>query len=94
MPPQTRRGLGRGLGPGDPYDGVGPPDHLLGGPAGKGEQHDAARVDARTDQVSDAVGERLSFARPGSGDDENRPVAGRRRCLLLRIQIIQPGKFS
>ncbi len=86
-------GMGSGLGPGDPSDGVGPSDHLLGGPAGEGEQHDAARVDARADQVSDAVGERLGLARAGSGDDENRPVAGRRRRPLLRVQIIQPGKF-
>ena len=86
-------GMGRGFGPSDPPDGVGPSDHLLGGPAGEGEQHDAAWVDAPTDQVSDVVGERLSFARPGSGDNENRPLASLGRCLLLRIQVIQPGKF-
>ena len=86
-------GMGRGFGPSDLPDGVGPSDHLLGGPAGEGEQHDAAWVNARTDQVSDVVGERLSFARPGSGDNENRSLASHRRCLLLRIQIIQPRKF-
>jgi hypothetical protein len=43
--------------------------------------------------VSDTVGERLSFARPGSGDNENRPLVSHRRCLLLRIQIVQPRKF-
>jgi hypothetical protein len=44
--------------------------------------------------VSDVVGERLSFARPSSGDNENRSLASHRRCLLLRIQIIQPRKFG
>jgi hypothetical protein len=43
--------------------------------------------------VSDVVGERLSFARPGSSDNENRPLASLCRYLLLRIQVIQPRKF-
>lgn len=86
-------GLGRRFGLSNPYDDIGPADHLLGGPTSKGEQHDAARVDASTDQASDMVGERLSFARAGSGYDKNRTVACRHSFLLLPIQIIQPGKF-
>ncbi len=43
--------------------------------------------------MSDTVGEGLSLARPGSGDNEDRPLAHLRRRLLLRIQVIQPGKF-
>ncbi len=78
----------------DPADSVGPSDHLLGGPAGEGKQHDAARVDARSEQISDMIGEGLSLARPGSGDNENRTLACRRCCLLLWIQIIQPRKFK
>ncbi len=87
-------GMGKGFALSDPNDVVGAPDHFFGGPARESEQHDAAWVDARTDQVSDVVGESLSFARPGSGDNEDRPSASFRRRLLLWIQVIQPGKFG
>ncbi|HJW28637.1 MAG TPA: hypothetical protein VJ508_05225, partial [Saprospiraceae bacterium] len=71
----------------------GPTDHLLGGPASEGEQHYATRVDAPTDNLSDTICERLSFASAGSGYDKNRTVACHHSVPLLMIQIIQPGKF-
>ena len=85
--------MGGGFGPSELPNSISSSDHLLGGPAGEGEQHDSAWVDTHAEQVSDAVGERLSLARPGSGNNEDRSPASFRRCPLLRIQIIQPRKF-
>ena len=46
--------------------------HLGRGPAGEGQQQDAAGIGAVDDQVGDAVGERVGLARAGAGDDQQR----------------------
>ena len=65
-------------------------EHLLGRAAGEGQQQDALGVDARGDQVGDAVGERARLAAAGAGDDQQRAVAVRDGLALLGVQLVQP----
>ena len=62
-----------GLGPerlrGDPLNA---PLHFGGGASRKREQHHAARIGARGNQVGDAVGERVGLAGTRTRDDEER----------------------
>ena len=55
---------------GDALDARG---HLRGGAARKRHQQDAARIGALDDQMGDAVRQRVGLARPGAGDDQQRP---------------------
>ena len=74
-----RAGPGQGVGhhacalahdlAGDPLD---PARHLGGGPAGEGQQKDAAWIGAVDDQMGHAVRERIGLARSRSGDDQQR----------------------
>jgi hypothetical protein len=46
----------------------------------KGHQQDAARIRATNDQVRDAMGQRVRFARTGAGNDQQR-VCSRRLAV-------------
>ncbi len=70
-------------------DALDPAQHLGGGPAGEGEQQDAAGVGAAGDAVGDPVGEGGGLARAGSGDDEQRVVSVLDRQPLLLVQLGQ-----
>jgi hypothetical protein len=47
--------------------------HLGGRSPGECQQHDAPRIGAALDQMSDPMGERGGLARSGAGNDEKRP---------------------
>ena len=61
------------------------------GPAGEGQQQDAARVDALGDQPGHAVDQRGGLARAGPGDDQQRPVAVLGGLALLGIEPGEDG---
>ena len=79
---------------GDPLDAA---LHLGGGAPREREQHDAARIDARHDQVGDAIGERVGLAGARAGNDEQRrnvvesAAAMLDRAALLRIEFREIG---
>ena len=67
---------------------------LSGGLAGEGQPEDRFRVDqAVGHQPADPGGHRLRLARARTGDDDQRPVGGRRDDprLLVRRRIGQPA---
>ena len=61
-------------------------EHLAGGPAREGQQHDVFGLGARLDEVGHAVDERARLARTGPGNDQKRPAQCRRCGILLRVQ--------
>ena len=58
-----------------PRDPLHPAGHLDGCPAGKGHQHDPARIGALDDEMSNTMGKRVGFARPRPCHDEERRSA-------------------
>ena len=79
-------GQHRGLVAHDPSaDALHPAGHLAGGPAREGHQQDAPGIGAIDDQVGDAVRQRVGLARPGAGDDQQRP--GRVRPPRLHAML-------
>ena len=75
----------------DPLD---PSRHLRRRPAREGQEQDAARVGAADDQVRDAVGQRVGLARPGPGNDQERPVAVLGRAPLIGIELVEIGRHG
>jgi len=61
--------------------------HFLGGTTRKRQEEDAVGANSCIDQVSDTVNERSSLSGSGPSDDEKWPVAVRRCCGLLGIQL-------
>ena len=67
---------------------VEPAAHLARGLVGKGDREDLGRPDpVRRDQVGDAVGEDARLARPGAGDDQQRPFGVQDGLSLRGIQV-------
>ena len=60
-------------------DALDPALHFGGGAAGEREQHHPTRVRTRDDEVRDAVGQCVGFARACARDDEKR------RCFIKRV---------
>ncbi len=60
--------------------------HLAGGAAREGEQHDALGRDAALDEEGDAVDERPRLAGARARDDERRPGPGGRGGVLRRVE--------
>jgi hypothetical protein len=55
------------------------------------QQQDAARIRSARDEHRHAVNQRLRLARPRAGDDQQRPIARRRRPPLGRVQRLEDG---
>ena len=53
---------------------AGAPEHLLGGPAGEGEQQDRFRQDTLFEQVGHAVDQGAGLAAAGAGNDQQRTL--------------------
>ncbi len=67
-----------------------PGPQFTSGPRGEGDGEQLARRDrAGTHLVGDPVGDRARLARPGPGQDADRPAHGERRRALLGIE---PGE--
>ena len=64
-----------------------PPEHLLGGPAGEGQEQDRARIDADLHQMGHPEDQRARLAGPGAGDDQERPFGRRHRLILGLVQL-------
>ena len=67
-------------------DALGALKHLVRGAVREREQQDALGRHALLHQIRHAVHERARLARAGGRQHENRPVAGRRRRALLRVE--------
>src|SRR3954468_21089256 len=65
--------------------GRGAPRHLERRAAREREEQDALRVGAARNEVRDAMRERIGLARPGAGEDQERPLAMARRRALRRV---------
>ena len=64
--------------------------HLARGLVGEGDGEDLpGRRAALGEQVGDAVGEHPGLARPGAGDDQQRPALVHDRGALLRVQTLE-----
>ena len=61
-------------------------DHLLRRSPGKGEEHDATRIDTLDNQMGHAVGERLCLSRTCPCIDEQRPNTVLHRAALFRVK--------
>ena len=61
-------------------------EHLAGGAARERQQQDALRRRPRLDEVGHAVDERPRLPRPRARHDQHRPVARRRRGVLLLVE--------
>src|SRR6516165_10689119 len=68
---------------GDPLN---PTDHLLRGSPGKGEEHDATRINAANNQMGHAMGERLCLSRTRPCIDEQRLNTVLHSTALFRVE--------
>ncbi len=81
-------------------DALDPARHFGGRAARKRHQQDAAGVGAIDDEVGNTMGERIRFARPGAGDDQEWPCNRFAGCgyakfdgiALSIIQFFQIGR--
>src|SRR5262249_23202958 len=68
---------------GDPLN---PADHLLRRSPGKGEEHDATRINAPNNEMGHTVGERLCLSRTCPCIDEQRPNTVLHSMALFRVE--------
>lgn len=73
----------------------GPGQHLVGGPAGEGEEEDALGRYTPIEQARQARDERPGLAGPGSRDHHERPLAMRRdRQLRVVEPVVPPNRIE
>ena len=76
--------------PDEPQDALA---HLVGGLVGERDRQDLPRPHALdAHQVGDPMGEHARLARPGTGQDEQRPVRGGDRACLLRVETADDAR--
>jgi hypothetical protein len=70
-----------------PHHQVGPGQHLLGRPAGEGQEQDPLGTNAALDKVGDPTGECEGLPAPGTGHDQERTPRVADGSLLLPVQF-------
>ena len=66
--------------------------HLLGGLVREGDREDLVRLrGAGREQIRDPVGQDPGLARPGTGEDQERPAGVGDRVTLGLVQPLQEG---
>ena len=66
---------------------AGPPQHLLGRPAGEGQQQDRTGIDADIDKMRDTIDQGTGLAGAGAGNNQQWAFDRRSRLVLSVVEL-------